>query len=218
MNATVLIVEPKLAPVLGKRLWSDPRFSVFPVTEALRALEIIVRRPPTTVILDPTFVTTSRGTALIARIRQDPRLTQFELRILTQANDLATIPLTEPRPSVGATMTPPVLDRWGTRRAVRVPMKVDVSILVNGRRCALVNLSAAGAQILSPVPVSPQQPVRVALVDGSDARFDALVVWSAAERVGADLQFRAGISFTNLNGRVLESFCRRYGVPTAAMA
>ena len=154
--------------MLGKRLWADPRVSVFPITEALRALEAIVRRPPGAVILDPNFVTTSRGAALISRIRQDLGLAHVELRVLTHAEDISTIPLKEPVASdKTATLSasrPP--DRWGTRRSVRVTLRSHVTVLLNGERCELVNLSVTGAQILSLGRVSPQQAVRVTLVDG----------------------------------------------------
>lgn len=215
-ESLVLIVEPKLAAILGKRLWSDPRFNIFPATEVMRALEIIVRRPPTTVILDPMFVTTSRGTALVARIRHDARLAKLDLRVLTHADDLSTVPLTEWGPSGAAAAARKPLDRWGTRSSVRVVMKSNVTVLVNGRPCQLLNLSLTGAQILSPGRVSPQQRVQLTLREGRPGTgLDCIIIWAVVEPAGTDLQYRAGLSFTNPDGPLLESFCRCYALESA---
>ena len=54
----------------------------FPAQEALRALEVITRKRPDVVALEQTFAATTRGAALINRIKADPKLSTCEIRIV----------------------------------------------------------------------------------------------------------------------------------------
>jgi len=53
----------------------------FADTDALRALEAITRQRPNLVVIESAFAATSRGTALINRIKADPSLSRCEVRL-----------------------------------------------------------------------------------------------------------------------------------------
>lgn len=211
---TLIVADSAAAPGLRERFGDDPRVAVFTASESLQAVTAMLQRPPDVVILDRAFVTSPRGAALVARVRRDVRLTQVELRLLVQAEELLTIPLKEPYvstdPHVSANQP---LDRFGTRLAVRVPMRGRMKALLDGERCELVNLSITGAQILSRQSVSPHRSIQLTLLDGSaEMLMRGLIVWSAAETSGGGIQYRAGIVFRSPDVHILEGFCRRYGV------
>src|SRR3954471_20697485 len=56
----------------------------FADTDALRALEAITRHRPSLVVLESAFAATSRGTALVNRIKADPSLSACEVRVVAQ--------------------------------------------------------------------------------------------------------------------------------------
>ena len=54
----------------------------FADTDALRALEAITRQRANLVVIESAFAATSRGTALINRIKADPSLSDCEVRVM----------------------------------------------------------------------------------------------------------------------------------------
>jgi len=79
--ATVLIAAAEHLATLKEReeLVDAVMFSD---AEALRALDVITRQRPDIVLLDRQFAGTSRGAALINRIKADPSLGACEIRIV----------------------------------------------------------------------------------------------------------------------------------------
>jgi len=109
------------------------------------------------------------------------------------------------------------LQHSGRRRTVRRPVKGHVTILVDGNPSRLVNLSASGAQVLTPKPFCPHESVRIQLLDGSaETCFRAVVAWSAPELAGARTQYRAGMAFTDPDPQILKAFCRLHGLSSDA--
>jgi hypothetical protein len=103
------------------------------------------------------------------------------------------------------------LGRAGTRAALRYLMDRRV-ILVNGDRGQLIDLSATGAQVLVPMRLRPNEPVRVWLPDETgEVRCPGTVVWSVAVPVGRTIQYRAGAKFTKPDPKTLEDYCTRFG-------
>ena len=86
MPATVLIASPEHLPALQEREDLDGA-QVFSDVDALRALDVITRQRPAVVALERLFAATSRGAALINRIKADPSLSGCEIRIV--AHDTA---------------------------------------------------------------------------------------------------------------------------------
>ena len=71
-HSIVIIARSGDAPALRKLLATDAAVQVFPDSELLRALDTILERPPRLLVLDPLFVATARGAALVACIKAEP--------------------------------------------------------------------------------------------------------------------------------------------------
>jgi hypothetical protein len=100
----VLIAAPDLIPRLKTRVAeADAELLTFSDTDALRALEAILKRKPNVVALERLFSATARGTALVNRIKADPTLTQAEIRIVGQDG---TFTVVSPPPVAAASPTP----------------------------------------------------------------------------------------------------------------
>lgn len=195
----MLIASSELLPELKERgEFGD--VLAFSDAEALRALDVITRQRPTVVALEQLFAATSRGAALINRIKADPALTACEIRIVTQdaspqsGEGAAATATTAPATMAEVPASP--LDLRGTRRAPRVAIADGVGVLIDGNPASLVNLSAVGAQVVSLTILKPNQRVRVTLPDaGRPIRINAAVAWAAFEMPKAGPRYRAGIEF-----------------------
>ena len=200
MSSTVLIATPEhLARLKGHDGLAGAQ--AFADSEALRALETITRQRPSLVALDAAFANTSRGAALINRIKADPALTSCEIRLI--AADAAS-------PDRAAALAPAMLgplDYRGTRRAARFTMKDGMEILIDGNPASLVDLSLVGAMVISPTILRPNQRIRVSLPDARRAlRFGGAVAWAAFELLGARARYRAGIEFFTADGVAIQQF------------
>jgi hypothetical protein len=198
---TVLIASPEHLNALKGR--DDlGEVQAFADTEALRALEVISRERPSLIALERLFAATSRGTALINRIKADPGLTACEIRIVTHDGPpKVTAPAAAPSihiPELAAFEAPaaPPLDYRGTRRMPRTRISASVEVLVDGNPATLVDVSAIGAQVLSPTILKPNQRLRFALPDPvQPVRVSAGVVWAFFEMPKGTTRYRAGIEF-----------------------
>src|SRR5262249_60840699 len=93
--------------------------------------------------LEGLFATPPRGAALINRIKADPALGLWEIRVLEHNSVYQRV---IPRP-LAVVPAEPSVDQRGTRRAPRVRIKERISVVVDGKIAALVDLSTVGAQI-----------------------------------------------------------------------
>ena len=144
------------------------RSSTFSDHEALEALEAITSRRPSVIAFERLFAATSRGAALINRIKADPALHRAEIRVVSHDGSLlarvsarvGTAPPASPaprrrRPSKPApTPAPAAADSTTAGRAGRrgsgwstAPKRKST---VRSRR--IIDLSVIGAQILCPHP------------------------------------------------------------------
>jgi hypothetical protein len=195
----VLIGPADALPGLKERL--DPKAEVqeFTESEALEALDHIIRTKPGIIVMEDQFSGTSRGTALINRIKDDPTLSACEVRVL--AHDAAQSRVAVKRGGGGAAIAvdekKPALDVKGTRRAPRVRIKDGVEVAVDGNPAALVDLSTVGAQVVSPTVLKPNQRVRLLIGEGKAAvKCNGAVAWAAFEMPkGMPTRYRAGIDF-----------------------
>ena len=80
MTQTVLIAAPEHLPALKEHGFADAL--AFSDADALKALEAITREKPRVIALEKLFAATSRGAALIKRIKADPSLTGCEIKIV----------------------------------------------------------------------------------------------------------------------------------------
>ena len=232
MPPTVLIASPEHLPALKERADLGETLA-FADTDALKALDVITRQRPSVVALERGFAATSRGAALINRIKADPALTDCEIRIVAHDSSYARVsprrageaaPTAGGAPSAGAAApalavadapTPAAaplaaaapLDQRGTRRAPRFNIVDGVEVQIDGNAAALVNLSVVGAQVVSPTILKPNQRVRLSIADGKRSmRCSAGVAWASFEIPKGIAHYRAGIEFFDADPGALTKF------------
>ena len=211
MAQTVLIAAPEHLAGLKEHGFADAL--AFSDLDALKALEAITREKPPVIALEKAFASTSRGAALIKRIKADPSLTGCEIKIVAHdgkpltskkakkdAEPVAAAPPPAPTPVkealTPAAAAPAPLDQRGTRRAPRFIVTRGIEVTIDGNPAALINLSVVGAQVVSPTILKPNQRVRMTLPDSEGPiRVMAGVAWAAFEMPKTGPVYRAGIEF-----------------------
>ena len=188
----------------------------FTDAEALEALDHIIRSKPRIVALDHEFSATTRGTALITRIKDDPSLVSCEVRVIAHDGALSRVAVRR-SPSGNSTAIAvdepkAPFDQRGARRVPRLRMRDGVEVLVDGNAATLVDLSKVGAQVLSPKMLKPNQRVRVAMSDGKGTvRSQASVAWASFEMPkGVPPRYRAGLDFTSTDPEAVQGFAERH--------
>jgi hypothetical protein len=230
---TVVIGAPDLLPLLKQRTPAgSDEVLAFSDADALRALEVISQRRPRMVALERVFAASPRGAALINRIKADPALANAEIRVLSHEGDYtrvlprtpgaaagsspkATAVATAPWAQGGQVKTTVPVDRKGTRRATRHKMAPQLEVVVDGNGATLVDLSIAGAQLVSPTILRPNQRVRVALTDDAGTvRLNGAVAWAAFEIPPKSTpRYRAGVEFADADPSAVGAFCDRHKQP-----
>lgn len=193
----------------------------FPDSEALRALDVISRERPSVVALERLFAATSRGAALINRIKADPTLAACEIRIVAHDSNYTRVSPRRPAEAGGAAPVaveePPApaaggsqnLDWRGTRRAPRFKVLDNVEVAIDGNPATLMDLSVIGAMVISPTTLKPNQRIRMSLPQEPRAiRFSAGVAWAAFEMPKGKPapQYRAGIEFFDADADAVLKF------------
>jgi hypothetical protein len=212
-SSIVLIGASEALPSLRERLDSGAELHVFSDAEALEALDHIIRNKPRIVALDPDFSASSRGSALINRIKNDPDLKECEVRVIAHDSTVkrgsGRRNATGPAVAVDEPQAP--LDQRGTRRAPRVKVKEGVDVLVDGNTAALVDLSIVGAQVLCATVLRPNQRVRLTFNDGRGAiRCSGSIAWASLELPkGLPPRYRAGIDMTGADASAVTGFAER---------
>jgi hypothetical protein len=161
---------------------------VFSDADALKALELISTRRPDIVALERLFAATSRGAALINRIKADPTLADCEVRIVAHDSTYSRVSPRRPGdPTSPVAVEEPAesprgLDWRGTRRAPRFKMSDGIEVTIDGNPAVLMDLSTLGAMVVSPTTLKPNQRVRMSLPqEPRPIRFSAGVAWAAFE-------------------------------------
>jgi hypothetical protein len=247
---TVIIGALELLDALKQSAGSGGEVLSFSDNEPLKAIEAITTRKPEVISLERLFAATSRGAALINRIKADPALSASEIRVVsvdgtyrvsprrTTASPPPSAAATPPSPSPPPSSPPPVaevvsmeaveiveaaappppaanLDYRGTRRAPRFRMAEGTEAQVEGALATVVDLSTYGAQILSPIPLKPQQKIRMVLADDLGmVKFAATVAWAFFEIPKGVSRYRAGIEFSkDAESKAVDAFCKRHKLP-----
>jgi hypothetical protein len=184
-------------PALQERLQAGADVQTFTESEAIEALDHIIRTKPAVIALDMNFSATPRGTALINRIKDDEGLTGSEVRIIAHDSEENRVAVKRGQAGGEVDEVKPVLDKTGTRRAPRIPVKDGVEVAVDGNPAALVDLSTVGVQVVSPTVLKPNQRVRVIMGEGkTPIRCNGSIAWAAFEMPkGQPTRYRAGIDF-----------------------
>jgi len=215
VSSSIVLIGPADAlPGLRDRVDAGGELHTFTDSEALEALDHIVRSKPRIVAIDQEFSTTSRGTALINRIKSDPSLGSCEVRVISHDSAVSRV-VVRRNPAGGTAIAvdepKPVLDYRGTRRAPRVRIKEGVDITIDGNVASLVDLSTAGAQVLSAKMLKPNQRVRLVLSDSKTTiRCSGAVAWASFEMPkGSPAHYRAGIEFAAGELQALAGYAER---------
>ncbi len=237
---TVIIGALELLDALKQSAASVGEVLIFSDKEPLKALEAITTRKPEVISLERLFAATSRGAALINRIKADPALSASEIRVVSVDGTYRVSPrrtLAPPPPPAAAAPTPSSpapadieveavdiveaeapaqpaanLDYRGTRRAPRFRMAEGTEAQVDGALATVVDLSTYGAQILCPTPLKPQQKIRMILADDLGmVKFAATVAWAFFEIPKGVSRYRAGIEFNkDAESRAVNAFGKRH--------
>jgi hypothetical protein len=223
-ECTVVIAPADLMRPLCERLRTLPgELITCADTDIPRAIDAVLERKPTRVALERLFAATSRGAALLARLKADPALAEVEIRIVSHDSDYSRV--SPRRPTVDAAAgggvviaaPPPALDGRGTRRMPRTVMLEGLDILVDGNPARLVDLSSLGAQVLSTAVLKPNQRVRISMVDDRlTLRFQATIVWATFELTtkARSPRYRAGLEFSGADTEGVTDFASRHRRPT----
>lgn len=217
MSSSIVLIGPSGAiPTLRERLDSGANLVSFTDAQAVEALEHILTHRPTLIALDQEFSVTSRGAALVDRIKNDPLLAACEVRVMAHDGALSRVAVRR-GPSgddivVAVDEPAATLDPRGTRRAPRIRIRDGVEVLVDGNTASLLDLSRIGALVLSTRMLKPNQRVRLAFFDGkATIRCDGSIVWAAFEMPkGQPPRYRAGIELTAVDADALSAFAERH--------
>jgi CheY-like chemotaxis protein len=197
---------------------------MFADTEALKALDVITRQHPDIVLLDRVFADTTRGTALINRIKADPSLGGCEIRIVEDDRRYSQVPsprsvetmTTDASVDHMATIvieelpTTTPLDHVGTRQAPRFKIVSGIDVEIDGNPATLVDLSVSGAQVISPTILKPNQRVRFIVPSNKPPmRLKAEVAWAAFEIPRGLSRYRAGIQLFGADPAAMMRFIER---------
>jgi hypothetical protein len=225
VSSSIVLIGPSHSlPALAERLDSSAELHTFTDAEALEALDHVMRIRPRIVALEKEFSATPRGRALISRISDDPTLRDCEIRVLvhdmTPALNRKSSRRVAPAPGGAVAVADGpgargggsgALDQQGTRRAPRVRVRDGVEVLVDGNPAALIDISAAGMQVVSPKMLRPNQRVRVALPHGAHTiRCDGSIAWASYEMPkGQTPRFRAGIELAGADPASVKAYAER---------
>jgi hypothetical protein len=212
VSATIVVIGPELTlPTLRARFESGGRVHSFTDGEAIEALEHIFRHRPRIVAIEREFSGTSRGAALIGRVKDDPTLAECEVRVV--AHDASPRLSGVRRPAAPGTPEPVAKPaQQGIRRAPRVRIADGIEVLVDGDPASLIDLSVLGAQVLAPFNLKPNQRVRVSFADARGVvRCLGSVAWATFEMPkNLSPRYRAGVEFSGANAEALSLFCEKH--------
>ena len=212
MPATGIVAAPEYLPALQEQGEFGDALA-FSDADALKALEAITRDRPKVIALERQFAATSRGAALIKRIKADPKLRTCEIRIVSHEGESEDVTQPETAPA-GPEAAPVKLDQRGTRRAPRVKIVEGVEVLIDGSPATLIDLSVVGAQVISLTILRPNQRVRMVLPDEErPIRCQAGVAWAAFEMPKSGPRYRAGIEFFDAESGNLDRFIEQNRIP-----
>ena len=213
--SVIVIARSEQAAGLRKRLAPDSTVALFSDAESLKALDAVLGQAPRILALDRTFAATARGAALVRQVKRVGHANATEIRVLAEDENNQPLILSSRIASVESIMRAShPLDYCGTRRALRFEVIDRVQLAVNGERGRLVNLSFAGAQVVLPVRVRPEEALRITLTEAAaedDTRARGVVAWCTVEPKGPFMIYRAGVEFTEADTQRLEDLCIRYG-------
>ena len=216
-SPVVLIGPSDRLDALKERTESAGELLTFDGENTLEALQAITNYRPSQVVIERQFATSSRGSALITRIRQDPSLNHAEIRIASHETEHERVlpqppEIVKPVPEVKPEAKSP-LDYRGTRRATRYTLAEGVVIKVDGDPATVIDMSRIGAQVVLARAIRPYQRIRVSIEHGSEVvRCRGAIAWVRYELRGGKSAgyYRAGLEFVDADEDTIETFCEQH--------
>jgi len=210
---TVFVASEEVLAAWSERTSASSEVVALDESDPQHIIDVIARRRPAVVVIERRFLTTSRGAALVHRLRHDDALPRVEIRVLPTEHAVTLTTTHSPlatSPAAVVALAQPITGP--VRRAERVPVPEGVHLQIDGRPAGLVDLSTLGAQIVSARSLRPNQRVRLQLADGSGVVVHVLagIAWSAFELPpGGTPRYRAGIEFRDGDPAAIEAFYAR---------
>jgi hypothetical protein len=231
--SVVVIGASNLLASLCSQLNGEGDLITFADTEPIQALQTMLERRPSLIVLERLFAATPRGAALINRIKTDPHLASAQVRVMSHTGDYtrqitrsgvtgpaATVAeagagahaLPESMSTAAVAADPPrPLDWHGTRRAQRYRLRPGVEIQLDGNAVVVIDLSTVGAQVLSSTILRPNQKVRVTIPQEETlVRCRGAVAWAKFElpQPSSPPIYRAGVEFLDADRDFIEEFSK----------
>jgi len=219
VSSSIVLIGPSEAlPSLKERLAPGAEFRTFTEVEALEALDHIISAKPSIVALELEFSSSTRGMALINRIKADPSLTGCEVRVIAHDSEMHRVAVGRNSGGGAVAVAEPksALDQKGTRRAQRFRIREGIEVTVDGNLAKLVDLSVVGAQVVSNSVLKPNQRVRLIIGDGKAAvRCNGSLVWASFEMPkGLPPRYRGGVDFVAPDAHAISAFTKKHKVET----
>ena len=202
---TVLIAAPTYLGALKQRNEFKDALA-FVDTDALRAFEAILRQRANVVVIDASFAATSRGSALIGRIKADPLLTDCDVQVI--AHEEAPPAAVEPVVAAGRVSAPivPASKPGPPSASTPFTMLDGVELLVDGLSATLIDLSVNGAQVVSTTSLKPHQKVRLTLPGSPPIQVNGEIAWAMFEMPAGGPRYRAAVVFFSPDAAKLAAF------------
>ncbi|HET9360151.1 MAG TPA: hypothetical protein VFO58_10385 [Vicinamibacterales bacterium] len=195
---TVLIGSEPLIAAWSARTGSGSDVITVALTDLSLAMETITTTKPDVVVIEQAVAASASGAAIMGRLHGERYQRGTEVRLLPpdRAADLMSSGPGELHPQAWLTVLAQALPARPERRAARLQILSEEQALIDGQPVTLIDLSAVGAQVLSPIVLKPRQRVRVVLsAERGSTKAVAIVAWSKLEN-STTPGYRAGIAFT----------------------
>ena len=175
--------------------------------ESRRLAEAATAHQPKMIVQE--FAAVARGAAPITRLQTDPRLSNSQMPVPSQASDIVQpvfgAPASELEPAT------PTAGGSDTRLTLRFGTRAGVKLRLAGKVATVVDLSPTGAQVVVPTALQLGQRVRISLEHYQQVlRLTASVAWASFERSPEEgPHYRVGLQFMDLDPETIQAFCTR---------
>jgi hypothetical protein len=161
-------------------------------------IEAIDAAQPDVVVIEQALAGSGPGLTLMDRLHGERYVRGLEVRLLPPdraADVMSSACPGELDPHAWLTVLAQALPARPERRATRIDASNEQAF-IDGHAVTLIDLSAVGAQVRSPIVLRPRQRVRLVLPpERGSVRAVAVVAWSSFEIVPTP-SYRAGVAFT----------------------